>query len=260
MNYEDRVVCFIDILGFRSHISKTIDKDSKEVAEETGNLIKAFNVIKNVNAHVIDDVKTKKVTQFSDCLVISFVLSEKSEVFCTLKEIQWLLIELVKYGILCRGGITFGKLVHTDDIVFGPALVDAYILESKAANYPRVLVDNSILDIATKYHASHHGPQHEIESIKECLGLDSDGMFYIDYILEITEEFDDLEDDYAIFLNSLSELIEEHIDSPKPDIRVKYSWLKEKYNEAVKYQQSVAKNCSDSDLTDAFITLPVFEQ
>ncbi|MDH3997506.1 MAG: hypothetical protein OET90_01585, partial [Desulfuromonadales bacterium] len=78
---------------------------------------------------------------------------------------------------------------------------------------------------------------------------------HIDYIVDVVGEFDDLEYDYVIFLGKLRELIQKHLDSPKPDIRVKYSWLKEKYNEAVGYQHTVANRFSDPDLAESFLSL-----
>ena len=47
---------------------------------------------------------------------------------------------MMSKGILLRGGITVGQLCHKDNIVYGPAMVEAYELESKSAIYPRVIV------------------------------------------------------------------------------------------------------------------------
>ena len=42
MNYEDRVLCFVDILGFRSEIQQTFDKQGQDVASRIKNLADAF--------------------------------------------------------------------------------------------------------------------------------------------------------------------------------------------------------------------------
>ncbi len=53
---------------------------------------------------------------------------------------------LIKKGILIRGGITIGNLVHNEDgIVFGQGLIDAYMLESKAAKFPRIILSNKLI-------------------------------------------------------------------------------------------------------------------
>jgi len=52
---------------------------------------------------------------------------------------------LIDYGFIIRGAITIGDLYHDERIVFGPALNQAYEIESTIANYPRVIVDKRIV-------------------------------------------------------------------------------------------------------------------
>lgn len=48
---------------------------------------------------------------------------------------------LMEQGILFRGSITIGNIVHRDNgKVFGQGLIDAYLLESKSAKNPRVIL------------------------------------------------------------------------------------------------------------------------
>lgn len=47
------------------------------------------------------------------------------------------IIELLQLGFLTRGGITIGPVHHRDNIIFGPALIEAVALE-KEAHYPRI--------------------------------------------------------------------------------------------------------------------------
>jgi hypothetical protein len=49
-------------------------------------------------------------------------------------------------GLLIRGAITIGDIVHDDSIVFGPALNRAYELESQQAIYPRIILDPDVGD------------------------------------------------------------------------------------------------------------------
>jgi len=109
---------------------------------------------------------SKTITTFSDCLVISFKAIEKSEVFHTLLEIKWMIMRLIYRGILCRGAITYGKLIHTDEVLFGPALTEAYILETKVALYPRVILHKDIIDLAGKAKSSHHTSELEEEYVQ----------------------------------------------------------------------------------------------
>ena len=47
-------------------------------------------------------------------------------------------------GRLCRGGIARGSLIHTDAVLLGPALVNAYDIKSKAAVYPRIVIAENL--------------------------------------------------------------------------------------------------------------------
>ena len=50
---------------------------------------------------------------------------------------------LSEFGILCRGGVAIGQCFHNESVVFGPALVEAYLLEL-AAGSPRIAVSANV--------------------------------------------------------------------------------------------------------------------
>ncbi|MCC5014638.1 hypothetical protein [Legionella sp. 31fI33] len=56
------------------------------------------------------------------------------------------IINLLESGFLVRGGISLGLLHHTDQIIFGPALVRAHDLEHNEAKFPRILIDDSVIE------------------------------------------------------------------------------------------------------------------
>lgn len=148
-------VAFIDVLGF-----------SQLIAED-GGTGKKLQVIKDAIDHATIDLKARKmlsnhkyafwyrefqVKSFSDCFCFSIPLEfddgEKDykqnfvsfyiwiEVFCN---------TLLKHGFLCRGGITQGWHYHDDQIIFSQALVDAYILESKKATHPMIMIHENLI-------------------------------------------------------------------------------------------------------------------
>jgi hypothetical protein len=54
--------------------------------------------------------------------------------------------KLLARGILIRGAITIGELIHTNaGIVFGQALIDAYELEKHNAVYPRIILSDRLI-------------------------------------------------------------------------------------------------------------------
>ena len=83
------------------------------------------------------------LTQFSDSLVIS--VDDDTHGREALQNALFILTSnLIGFGFLLRGGVTRGELFHDSGLVFGPALIDAYKLESKVASTPRVILSNEL--------------------------------------------------------------------------------------------------------------------
>jgi hypothetical protein len=236
--YENRVVLFLDILGFKNILSKTVDKSGdKDVPEKILALYKVlYEMTDDISVRTSNT--TKVITQFSDSIVVSFEEDEPEEIFLLFEEIQKLIIKLVSSLIICRGAISYGKLIHTEEIIFGPALVDAYETESKAAMYPRVILDKSIADIGKK---SNKYKGKEIQSASKDvldylstvnLEKDTDEKYYIDYFTSIIRTYDDI-DKVKNHIESLKKIILDGQKFKSPDLKVKYGWMKNKYNRMI---------------------------
>lgn len=141
---EKRIVAFLDILGFK--------KLTYENQEET--LLKYisplyFDDVSNVDQKKIyqelglDKIHTREVTFFSDSIVISCELKEISPL---LHHVKRLSEKFVGYELFLRGGITYGELFHKDRIVFGPAMIEAYKMESECAIHPRIIISENLFD------------------------------------------------------------------------------------------------------------------
>jgi hypothetical protein len=61
-----------------------------------------------------------------------------------LSQIQLIQANLAITGTFLRGGVTRGPIYIDENLVFGPALVEAYELEHKVAKYPRVVVHEKL--------------------------------------------------------------------------------------------------------------------
>jgi hypothetical protein len=266
MKYEDRIVVFIDILGFKAIIRNTLDENGNEIESRVEKLNNALLIVREMldmdkPAKVYS--QSKRVTQFSDSIVISFRVQEQSEVYYTLLSLLHLTIGFVYAGILCRGGVAFGKLVHTDKLLFGPALVMAYETESMAALYPRIILGESIITLGAKYHAFHHGSKDEEESILSILNRDTDGMYYIDYFNNAQSELNDPQYDIINYIEKLRLIILNLSKYDNPDIMVKCGWMKDKFNALVKschdidFLQRLRQN-GEIGLADAYESITLF--
>lgn len=225
--YEKRIVIFIDILGFSNLVKNTdLDNLRKEENKEKArknleNLIAALIFINNE----ISKIKNSKIasiqlSQFSDSLVISILESSDDLIliFYYLKSLQINLLN--NYKILIRGGIVNGKIIHNEKMLLGPAMVDAYTLESKCANSPRIVVMPSVVKMYERYLK-----ENEVLDDEKVLGKDYDGTFYVDYFNNISDDYDI---DKMEYYNKIDEIIQGNSRSKDVSIKIKYYWMREK--------------------------------
>ena len=123
--YEDRVLAFIDVLGFSEAIKKTMSGNKEKFSETNRinslleSIQKDFSVNEKSNITNISKEKLKLingsrvVNQFSDSLVISFKINEESGIFFILLDILHLIMSSLQYGFFLRGAIVRNKLYHT---------------------------------------------------------------------------------------------------------------------------------------------------
>lgn len=217
VKYKNCFVFFIDILGFKKLVSEKKANEIKDIIEY---FYKAFESDFNKQPY-----QNYNITQVSDCIVISFEKEPQFKLYLLLHilfDLQTAL--LADKGVLIRGACRFGKLFHDDKYLFGEAYQNAFYSEEKTAVYPRIIISQEDFD---KFLIM------EKEHCKEFLKLDTDGMYYLDYInVDITDIDENKKNEYR---NKIKQRISEGIDKYKsnPDILIKYKWLETKYNEYI---------------------------
>jgi hypothetical protein len=80
-----------------------------------------------------------------------------------------------------RGAIVYGDVYEDKDVMFGPALIDAYQSERYKAAWPRMLIDKSLLDKTTE-------PERRRDFF-EFIRQDDDNLVYLDYLRELFHLF-----------------------------------------------------------------------
>ena len=78
-NYENRIVLFLDILGFKKIIEETEIKGQENV-DQTSFLIETIKEMKEA-VNLTSTETTKNVTQFSDSIVVSFAENDQKEIW-----------------------------------------------------------------------------------------------------------------------------------------------------------------------------------
>jgi len=225
-NYEQRIVAFVDIMGFSAMISDS-EKDV-EIYEKINQALKTIQNVKNRS-----DDTTAKVTTFSDNIVISYPANGRDSLFYILLDLIHLQLDLLQLGILVRGGIAKGKVRHTQEMVFGPAMVAAYELESKYAVYPRIIVEKETVDWEKdNYRKQLYGADYDISDLDSLIKRDEyNDIYYID-ILKQKQELDYLED-YIPLLYTVKNIIVTGLKVKSKEVKMKYIWLKNYFNDVV---------------------------
>ncbi len=235
VHYETRYVAFLDILGFKNLVGQSTKN------QDILNIInKALNYtyeIQHDNYHgILSQVEFgKQVTTFSDSIVISYSTSTPGGGFHILMDLIYICNDLLYNGILVRGGVTVGQLIHDEQKCFGPAMIEAYYMESKKAVYPRILINKSVLD----FDLENPGPANTVEQETEYLlslikAVPDDGnLFILDYLKQ-KNELGDLFP-YTEFIFNTRDFIIENLSKFKDNERLyeKYEWLKCYYNETI---------------------------
>ncbi|MDU6248373.1 MAG: hypothetical protein E6612_05580, partial [Paeniclostridium sordellii] len=118
------MVCAIDILGFSQMI---VDSCRDGYGDK---LLKEINYLITKNKQCITPNKYSKgkVKIFTDNMVVAYPIKDDGE-----KELDEILENVSEYqfnlsleGLFVRGGVSVGDFYINEDIVFGPALLDAH--------------------------------------------------------------------------------------------------------------------------------------
>ncbi|MBD8597814.1 hypothetical protein [Pseudomonas sp. CFBP 8772] len=136
MEYQERLTCFIDLLGFKSAIDQSLTEP--RIAESLFDIFEQFRgaelervvygtvphlsetgVISSTEHHgdnIVDEMDRHfdlVVTQFSDSFVISAPANNAGSCSLLFRALRLINVQFFfGIGMLMRGGISVGKLVH----------------------------------------------------------------------------------------------------------------------------------------------------
>ncbi|WFB61179.1 hypothetical protein [Paenibacillus sp. BR1-192] len=252
--YQNKLVAFIDILGFSNLV-----KDSAENGQKAELLL---SLLKDIEAFIkkeedilhtserIGNITAANLkvnyTQFSDSIILStdIVVPEIHGIkapninnfMMIFSILSYLQAKFLNEGILLRGGLTWGPLFHEKNICFGPAFIRAYSLESRLAVNPRIVIDPCIttLDvIPTEYEDYDSYPYLMEKNLKGFMFLkdEEDGNYFINFMALQT---------FKANAHSILEKVKENIkgmseeDEDEKKIISKHQWLIREINNFLK--------------------------
>ena len=152
MKYTNKLLLYIDILGFRDYISESVTNNDL--------LKNLFSAIEKKPSKIqpeqyilldIGDLSQAEVeiSHFSDTVVLTTEDSYRGLLYLLMYSIK-VYYRLIKLNLYFRGSIVSGQIIHTKDNILGHSLIKAYDLERDIANYPRVIIDESALHVIDK--------------------------------------------------------------------------------------------------------------
>ncbi len=233
MKYEDRIILFLDFLGFKNYI-----EHNKEI--DIIKLYKTISEIFAINEEYWEVFKSKSISQFSDCLVVSYnKKKDPDSILLLIESIQRIHIELLKSKILIRGAIKIDRLFHKKfylengnkskhNIIFGDAIVKAYEVESITSIYPRTVVGNEVIEFINNTRFKKFKKMYNKDKVLEALIKDLDGYYYVDYIKSPETILDSKQINPFEYGVMLENIITEGLENKKESIKQKYMWLNAK--------------------------------
>jgi len=222
--YEDRIVAFVDILGFRTMINERC----------AGNISNILSIPKKHFKNLpLDKYKNIEISTFSDSIIISFIYTEEHAVYNLLVDLENILIKFIYMDVICRGAIVKGKIIHNQKYLFGPAFVEAYELEKKM-KYPKIGFFKEIYDIGCMYHHQKNTIEKEENFIKTLCIKDDDDNYFIDYFsTPIASVCNVITVNRKKYLLKLIEITNNGLKNMNPCVREKYIWLKDKLKDTL---------------------------
>lgn len=249
-----RTVAFIDILGF----SDLVDRSTQD-AEFLSKLHEALRIVDHQGREWTAQALTSpggsheaaraqlaamdfRSQAFSDCIVLSQRDAFVVPLFISVAQLAMALLDL---GVLVRGGVALGPLYHDASVVFGPALIEAYHLESRCAKFPRILVSEAV------FNASQEGlvafpEQGSQAAYRPCefLRRDSDRFYHLDCLTTALLSppavigADDAE--LGMRLKKIAALVREEFQrNPRAvDTRAKWGWFVDYFNDFARVRTS----------------------
>jgi hypothetical protein len=217
MNYEKRVITYLDLLGFKEHIHYT-DKTSANKDGKVSDIFRLFTFLKKMLAPESNNhsmTKGRVVSHFSDLIVISYPAADQESLVDEIGDTQLLIGNCILNGFFVRGCVTYGDIVHTPEIIFGPGLISAYEIERNQSKYPRVIVDKAIVMDAQEIQLPY-------SSLEQFTSVDADGEVFIDYFQKLRPHLDD-DEQFRKYLHAITSMLFKM--SKNPPLREKYEWI-----------------------------------
>lgn len=164
LSFQDKIVVFVDILGFGSLVEEAAKSPDGEVSKRLNAALKEIGELVSRSESSIEQSSKSDISgpfdnmdphlqKFSDSFFLSLSPSRGAieSLFC---ELSRLYVVLMNEGIWIRGGIAFGAMSTADGSPCGPAINSAFKMESKISDWPRITFAKSFVNYSRELEES----------------------------------------------------------------------------------------------------------
>lgn len=147
--YTDRCIAFLDILGFKDLVDKSVVDPAERLVlykmlhhDHSAHYSSLFSSPLTTPDGIPSSPPSMRTTVFSDSIVSSFEAADNpSHILIAICDI---FCGFCANNFFLRGGFSSGELFHEGNVLFGPAMNEAYRLENTAI-YPRIVIDPKLV-------------------------------------------------------------------------------------------------------------------
>lgn len=222
---EDCFIASIDLLGAKNLISRDENDDR---LNEIRNIYKSWKEIKGTSYF-----SPLKVKFFSDNVVIAIRVGDTngniSAADCLLEFTAYMADHMLSCNYKPRGGICKGSIYMDDVFVWGKGLVDAYIMESKKAKFPRIIISSEVLN-----ETSDHLKRIMIQK-------DADGEFILNYL----KSFGRNKDLWVSHISKECESLQEEIKILQESLKIENNIQQDSKNEGMQKAETETEKILD---------------
>ena len=200
-----RLVLFLDIMGFKERVRRmSVDKLKEQLIDFCAKKIKLSPLLEGKG-----NPDMMKITQFSDSIVVVSKGSAKEDLNRLTKAAVILMQNALEKGIALRGAIACGDMVFDErnQIFFGQALIDAYLLEKELCCYGIVFHDTAEELVAKAMQPDKHPIEDVVLPFK---GGKSKHYHVAWYKMDKKLTKNDISNEALIWLNNLRKTVSGH--------------------------------------------------
>ena len=129
-------VALLDVLAYREYLARDTDSGRLEFRDA---MSRALSVFRNVNENDFGH------TAISDTIIVT--CSKQDQVVAFLRLLKRVQISFLRQGLFLRGATVYARHFQSGNLTYSPALTRAYKLEQETAIYPRIMIDQNILEM-----------------------------------------------------------------------------------------------------------------